>query len=55
MNDGVTAAHGSFQSRRITDVTSNKRVVRMRGDGVEIREVPGIGQLVIVDDGVPLF
>ena len=26
-----------------------------RGDGVEIREVPGVCQLVIIDDGILLF
>jgi hypothetical protein len=55
MNHSITVTHGSFQSRRITDVALHKRVVGTPGDGVEIREVPGVCQLVIIDDGILLF
>jgi hypothetical protein len=54
MNHGIASAHGSFQSRRITNVTPHKPVVRMRGGGLEIRQVSGICQLVIINDRVSL-
>jgi hypothetical protein len=40
VNHCVAAAHGSFQSRRITDVTAHKCLVRMIRDGVEIARFP---------------
>ena len=54
MNYGVATAHGRFERRRITDITSHKRVIGMLGDRLEIREIPGIRQFVIINDGVSL-
>ena len=31
-----------------------KRVVRIVRDGFEVREIPGIGQLIIIDDSITL-
>jgi hypothetical protein len=55
MDDRIATAHGSFGRGGVADVAFNELIARMMGNGVEIREVAGVGKLVVVDDGVIIF
>ncbi len=54
VDDGVAAGHGGFDGVGVADVASDEAVARILGDGCEIGEIPSVGQLVVVDDGVLL-
>jgi hypothetical protein len=52
MNDGLAADHGSFEGGRIADITLDESVVRIARDGIQVCEVTGVGQVVVVNDGL---
>jgi hypothetical protein len=54
MDDGLAAGHGCCDSGRITNITLDESVVRIARDGIQVCEVTGVGQFVVVDDGIVL-
>ena len=52
MDNRVAATHGHFERLGITDVAFCKCVIGMACDRIEIGEVSGIGQVVVIDDGM---
>src|SRR5579862_10037888 len=52
---GIASSHGRFDGKRIADVAFYKNVSGIALQVSKVPEVPSVGQLVKVDDGVSLF
>jgi hypothetical protein len=54
MDDGLAAGHGFCDSGRVADIAFDEGVVRTARDGIQVCEVTGVGQFVVVNDGIGL-
>ena len=52
MNDGIAAVHGRFDASGVANVAFDETILRMVCDRIEVPKIPGVGQLVVVDDRV---
>ena len=54
MNDRLAPGHGRFDGGRVANIALDKFVLRIVRDGIEVLEISGVSQFVIVDDGIVL-
>src|SRR5271169_6283515 len=52
MNDGLAAGHGRFDGGRIADIALDEGVLGTVRDGIQVCEVSGVGQFVVIDDRI---
>src|SRR5579862_2745297 len=50
VNNGAAAAHGLLNGRRIADVATHERIIRILCYGFQIGKVPSICQLIVVNE-----
>src|SRR5580704_8488419 len=52
MHDGVASGHRILDRIRITNIALNEGIAGILCDGFQVRQVPGVGEFVVVHDGV---
>jgi len=50
MDYGVATPHGRFCRTGVADISFNETIAGMICNGMEIREIGGVRELVVVDD-----
>ena len=55
VNDALTIRHRGFNGGFVANVAFEKRIGRIIRDRLKVREIASVGQLVVVEDAIPLL